>query len=113
MQVVLRARVRKRGVVVTDEIREPDQTSMFVHIYVYFYEGACLVSVITATEANAPSVTYRVKRVRDHGGISASLVRAGGNWQPASAIRNVRKGSSSPITAVRSVITIAARVKVL
>lgn len=70
------------------------------------------LSVITATGVNAPSVTCRVKRVRDHGEISASRVRAGGNWQPASAIRNARKGSSSPITAARSVITTAARAKV-
>lgn len=59
-----------------------------------------------------PSVTYRVKHVRDPEEISALLVRGAGNWRPANAIPSVRKDSSNRTLVVKNVITIAARVKV-
>lgn len=67
--------------------------------------------VITVTEVNVPSVTCRVKHVRDPEEISALLVREAGKWQPANAIPSVQKGSLSQTSVVRNVIIIAARAK--
>lgn len=71
-----------------------------------------LISVTTATEDNVPSVICHVKHVWDRGEINASLVQEAGNWQPANAIPNAQKVSSNPISVVKSVIIIVARVKV-
>lgn len=77
-------------------------------MYFFFF----LVLVITVTEVNVPSVTCRVKHVRDPEEISALLVREAGKWQPANAIPSVQKGSLSQTSVVRNVIIIAARAKV-